>query len=224
MQNAPTPGLRVGYVPGVILTKWRRVWAERFPGVPLETVEVAEPDQRRVLDADVDLVFARLPLDEDGLHVIRLWEERPVVWVAKDHPISLYDEITLADLADENVIEHADEFGIDLVALGEAVLRVPMSVAREHSRRDLAYRPVTDAEPTTIALVWRRDNEHPLIQEFVGIVRGRTANSSRTAQERGGATPKLPPKPRAQAQPRPRRPRSSPPGGRRGGRGRPRGG
>ncbi len=64
---------------------------------------------------------------------------------------------------------------------------VPLSVARTHSRRDLIHRPVTDAEPTTIALAWLVDNPNELIEEFIGIVRGRTANSSRTAASRGSA-------------------------------------
>lgn len=180
------PALHVGFVPGVILTKWRRIWAERLPGTPLEVVEVAERDQRRVLDAhEVDLCFVRLPVDAVGLHVIRLYDELPVVWVAKDHPVAAFDEVTTADLASERVLDEVDRRSIDLVAMEEAVLRVPQSVARSHSRRDLVYRPVTDAPVTTVALAWRADNENPLIDEFIGIVRGRTANSSRTVQERG---------------------------------------
>jgi hypothetical protein len=69
---------------------------------------------------------------------------------------------------------------------------VPQSVARSHSRRDLVYRPVTDAEPTTIALAWLVDNPNELIEEFIGIVRGRTANSSRTAATRPAAPEKKP--------------------------------
>ena len=67
--------------------------------------------------------------------------------------------------------------------------------------RDRTHRPITDAEPTTIALLWRADHDNRLIQEFIGIVRGRTANSSRTNQER--ATP--PPEPRKPARTRVRR-------------------
>jgi hypothetical protein len=70
----------------------------------------------------------------------------------------------------------------------------------------VVYRPVTDAEPTTIALAWRIDNPNELIEEFVGIVRGRTANSSRTAAARAAK------KPAAPEQKRPRRPDKPKPG------------
>lgn len=175
----------MGFVPGVTLTKWRGIWRERLPRVPLKVVEVAESDARSILEAaGADLCFARLPVDTTGLHAIRLWDETPVAWVAKDHPIALFDEVTLADLSGETVLDADDDVSLSRVAVGEAVLRVPQSVARSRSRRDLAHRPITDAEPTTIALLWRVDNDNPLIDEFIGIVRGRTANSARTAQER----------------------------------------
>lgn len=210
--DAARQRLVVGHVRGVNPAKWRAIWADRFPRVPLDVVEVPDADARSVLDAGaaarsgdgvagavgdpgnapssvtVDLVFARLPVDVEGLHRIVLWDEVPAAWVAKDHPVALFDEVTLADLAGETVLTEVDPDSMSQVAVGEAVLLVPQSVARAASRRDLAYRPVTDAEPTTIALLWRRDDENPLIDEFVGIVRGRTANSSRTMAERTART------------------------------------
>ena len=185
--SAEGAGLRVGFVPGVTLTRWRRAWGERLPRVPLAVVEVPEADQRRALDSgEVDLCLVRLPLATDGLHLIRLYDEVAVAWVAKDHPLALFDEVTLADLDGEDILRDPDAASVARVVAEEAVLLVPMSVARSHSRRDLAYRPVTDAPPTAVALAWRVDRENPWIDEFVGIVRGRTANSSRTARERTG--------------------------------------
>ncbi len=179
------PRLRVGFVLGVTLTKWTTIWRERYRSVPLEVVEVAQHDQRRVLDdGEVDLCFVRQPIEVEGLHLIPLYEEAPVVWVSKEHPIAAFDEVTMADLADETVLTEADASGINQVAIEIAVLRVPMSIARTHSRRDLTYRPVTDADPTRIGLAWRAENPHPLTDEFIGVVRGRTAQSSRTQQER----------------------------------------
>ncbi|MFT3860929.1 LysR substrate-binding domain-containing protein [Micropruina sp.] len=183
--STPPDGLRVGHVPGVTLTKWTSVWAERFRRTPLLVVEVPEVDQRQALDDGlVDLCFVRLPIDTDGLHLIRLYEEAPVVWVSKEHPIAAFDEVTQADLAGETVLIQADAESINRVALEIAVLRVPMSIARGGSRRDLAYRRVTDAPGTVIGLAWRADQPHPLTDEFIGVVRGRSATSSRTAQER----------------------------------------
>lgn len=203
--TSTTAPLRIGFVPGVTLTKWRRVWDERFPRDPLEVVEVADAEQRRALVVgDVDMCFVRRPIDTDGLHLIPLYDEVVVAWAAKEHPVAAFEEVTLADLADENVLDDYGQISIDAAAAEAAVLRVPMSIARMHNRRDLVYRPITDAAPSPVGLAWRQDNEHPSIEEFIGVVRGRTVNSSRTAAARS-----TPPKPRP-AQSRPRRPRPSP--------------
>lgn len=170
------------------LTKWERIWRERYPRVPLEVHDVGTDDQRRVvIDHVVDMCFARLPIDRVGLHAIPLYSEVPVVWLSPDHPLATFDTLVTADLAGEKVCHDIDQGSIDLATASAAVLRVPMSVARSRSRRDLVYRPVTDAAPTTVALVWRVDDDNELLDEFIGVVRGRTVNSSRSAQTRTAA-------------------------------------
>ena len=174
-------GLTVGFVEGVTLTKWRRIWAERYPRHPLEVVEIAQAAVLSALDqGQLDMCFARLPLDRDRLQVIPLYAETPVVVARKDHPIAAFDEIILADLADEPTIEADDPHAVDLVAGGTGVLLVPQSIARSHSRRDLVYRPISDGTPTQVGLAWLVGNPSDLIDDFIGVVRGRTVNSSRS--------------------------------------------
>lgn len=184
--------LRIGRVPGVTLTKWERIWRERFPRVPLEVVDVGVEEQRRVLaEGIVDMCFVRLPIERDGLHAIPLYSEVPVAWLSKDHPLAELEELTSADLADDNLIRDADPASVELATYSAAVLLVPLSVARSRSRRDLVHRPVTDAPPTTVALVWRVDADNQLLDEFIGVVRGRTVNSSRTEKARADAKRRL---------------------------------
>ncbi|SDT42168.1 LysR substrate binding domain-containing protein [Friedmanniella luteola] len=189
------PTLRVGHVPGVTVSKWRRIWAERFPRLGLDVVAVDEADQHAALTGEVvDLCFVRLPLEDPGLHLIPLWTEQRVVVAPKDHPVAVFDAVTLADLADEDVLEgFAGDEALDLVAGGAGVVYLPQAVARAASRKDLVHRPVTDAAPTQIGLAWLRENPHEMIEEFVGIVRGRTANSSRSSQASAAAPEKKPP-------------------------------
>lgn len=177
-------GLRIGHVPGVTLTKWRRIWGDRFRE-PLDVLAVSEREQKSIVDeGEVDLCFVRLPIGRDGLHLIPLYDEVAVIWLSKDHVLSVLDEITEADLEGERVIADAEPESVELATYSAAVLRVPMSIARSGSRKDLVHRPLVGAEPTTIGLAWRVDNENTLIDEFIGVVRGRKANSSRTEQER----------------------------------------
>ncbi|OQS15529.1 LysR family transcriptional regulator [Nocardia donostiensis] len=188
------PGLRVGFVPGVTVTKWERIWRERFPDIPLEMTPVAGADQLAALRTGrVDMCFVRLPIDRADLSVIPLYHEVAVVVVPKEHPISLFTEVATADLADEPTQDSSDlddaAMTIELVAAGVGAAIVPHSIARLHARRDVVYRPVTDAAPTQIALAWPAAATTETVEEFVGVVRGRSAHSSRSpsARKAGGA-------------------------------------
>ncbi|WP_280457492.1 LysR family transcriptional regulator [Nocardia carnea] len=193
----PAP-LRVGFVPGVTVTKWERIWGQRFPDTALELVAVAQADQEAALRAGlVDMCFVRLPIDRTGMNAIPLYRELPVVVVPKDHEISLFDEVGMADLAGERLQDTADidaaKSALELVAAGVGVAIVPHSIARLHHRRDLVYRTVTDADDTQIALAWLSDQAGDSIEEFIGIVRGRSEHSSRSpAAKRAEPEPRKP--------------------------------
>jgi hypothetical protein len=68
---------------------------------------------------------------------------------------------------------------VELVAAGIGLLVVPQFLARLHHRRDLTYRPVVDAPESGVAHSWPEDATTDLVEDFIGIVRGRTVNSTR---------------------------------------------
>lgn len=195
MTGVSTP-LRVGFVTGATPDKWARTWRERSR-MPLELVPLAEAEQEQGLrDGSLDMALVRLPVEDPGLHCIRLYDELPVVVAGAEHFVAAAEEVTLADLVDEQLVRpHASGWrpraeqldwpamsereAIETVAAGTGVVIVPMSVARLHHRRDVVHRRVADLEPTTIALVWRVDRDDATTQAFVGVVRGRSVGSSR---------------------------------------------
>jgi DNA-binding transcriptional LysR family regulator len=188
---------RVGFVTGATPDKWVRVWRQRSPRAPLELVPVEQVGQEEgVRSGDLDMCLVRLPIDRDGLHCIPLYDEVPVAVMGAEHVLTLLDEVSLDDLADEQLLlphvsgwtPSAEQLpwppmsvkdAVEAVAGGTGVLVVPMAVARLHNRKDATYRPVVDLPPTTVGLAWRTDNEDPRVQTFIGIVRGRTERSSR---------------------------------------------
>ncbi|MFB6817187.1 LysR family substrate-binding domain-containing protein [Streptomyces sp. NPDC056347] len=195
-----TPSFRLAYVPGVTPGKWARIWNERLPDVPLTLLGVAAAEASDVLrgrDADAGLV--RLPVDRTALSAIPLYTETTVVVVPKDHAIAAAEEVSVAELADEIVLHPLDDTlewerlpgrpaierpattadAVELVAAGIGVLVVPQSLARLHHRKDLTYRPVPDAPGSSVVLSWPEDETTDLVEEFIGIVRGRTVNSTR---------------------------------------------
>ena len=189
---------RVGFVTGATPDKWARAWRDRRRREPLELVPVTEAAQEEGLrDGSLDMCLVRLPVDRGTLHCIPLYDEVPVVVVPLDHLVTAADEVTLADLADEQlVLPHPSGWtpdapqlnfpsmevkeAIEVVASGTGVVVVPLSVARLHHRKDVTTRPVADLPPSTIGLAWRLDRDDEQVQAFIGIVRGRTANSSRS--------------------------------------------
>ncbi|KND43517.1 LysR substrate-binding domain-containing protein [Streptomyces stelliscabiei] len=195
-----SPSFRLAYVPGVTPTKWVRIWNERLPDVPLTLLQVSPAEAFGLLrDGGADAGFVRLPVDRDDLSAIPLYTETTVVVVPQDHVVAAVDEVTTGDLADEVVLHPLDDTlgwerppgepaferpattadAIELVAAGIGLLVVPQSLARLHHRKDLTYRPVTDAPESRVALSWPQDATTDLVEDFIGIVRGRTVNSSR---------------------------------------------
>ncbi|MEU7562499.1 LysR family substrate-binding domain-containing protein [Streptomyces eurythermus] len=195
-----SPSFRLAYVPGVTPAKWVRIWNERLPGIPLTLVQVPAAEAPGLLRAgEADAGFVRLPVDRTYFSAIPLYTETTVVVVPKDHLITAAEEVTLADLADEVLLHPLDDVfdweappgepaferpattpdAIELVAANIGLLVVPQSLARLYHRRDLTYRPVVDAPQSSIALSWPEEATTDLVEDFIGIVRGRTVNSTR---------------------------------------------
>ncbi|WP_263120401.1 LysR family transcriptional regulator substrate-binding protein [Cellulomonas sp. RIT-PI-Y] len=193
---------RLALTPGMQPTAWTRTWADRLPDRPLDLVQVTDAEAGTVLlNGTADAALLRLPVDRDRLHAIPLFTEVTVLVLPKDHLLTALDRITPADLVEETLITPADDVlrwtdppgepsllptpettadAVELVAAGVGLLAVPMSLARLHHRKDLTYRPLIDAPDSQAALAWTRAREDdPLIEELIGIIRGRTANSSR---------------------------------------------
>jgi DNA-binding transcriptional LysR family regulator len=147
----------------------------------------------------VDVALLRPPADTSGLAVIPLYEETTVAVVPTDHILTAVDTITAADLDGEPMLLPLDDVvawaaapGIqvghrpettknatELVAAGIGVLIVPQSLARLYHRKDLTYRPIADAPTCPVALAFPEGPQPALVEEFIGMVRGRKPGSSR---------------------------------------------
>ncbi|TDV57452.1 LysR family substrate-binding domain-containing protein [Actinophytocola oryzae] len=195
-----SPSFRLAYVPGVTPGKWVRIWQEREPGVPLILDQVPAADAVGTLrDRAADAALLRLPVDRTGLSAIPLYTETTVVVLPKDHLLTAADEVSEEDLGDAVVLHPRDDTldwarppgrealdrpattadAVELVAAGVGLLVVPQSLARLHHRRDLTYRPVGFAPESGVALAWLADETTDLMEQLIGIVRGRTVNSTR---------------------------------------------
>ena len=144
-----------------------------------------------------ELPVVILPVD----HVLTVLDEVPVEELAEEFllqpasDIPAYEEVSRAwrENAGRIVPEGLnDKETIELVAAGVGLYIVPMSIARFYHRKDLTYRPVAGLDLYPVHLVWprapkgepRSEELEALLQDFIGIVRGRTATSDRGSETR----------------------------------------
>ena len=144
-----------------------------------------------------ELPVVILPVD----HVLTVLDEVPVEELAEEFllqpasDIPAYEEVsrTWRESAGRIVPEGlTDKETIELVAAGVGLYIVPMSIARFYHRKDLTYRPVAGLDTYPVHLVWprapkgepRSEELEALLQDFIGIVRGRTATSERGSETR----------------------------------------
>ena len=176
------------------------------PENPFAHMSIVRPD-REPASADGDkyhsirlyeeLPVVILPVD----HVLTVLDEVPVEEFAEEFllqpasDIPAYEEVSRAwrESAGRIVPEGlTDKETIELVAAGVGLYIVPMSIARFYHRKDLTYRPVAGLDLYPVHLVWprapkgepRSEELEALLQDFIGIVRGRTATSDRGSETR----------------------------------------
>ncbi|PPH09375.1 LysR family transcriptional regulator [Rathayibacter sp. AY1C1] len=208
------PVLAVALVPGVTPTKWTRVWGQRRSDLPLRITVVAERDQEQaLLDGRAQLSFVRGDVSSSALSSIHLYDEQPVAVVGREHALAAADELDVAELAGEHLLQDPEDVpewaavaeeladgsrrplprmaglddAVEQVAAGVGVLIVPQSVARVHSRKDVTAVPVTGVAPSSVRLAWVTGDKGDDVEDFIGVVRGRSANTTRGT----AATPKV---------------------------------
>ncbi len=181
---------RVGFVEGAMPDKWARTWRERRRD-PIELVPVSQAEQEDGMrSGSLDMALVRLPIDRDGLHCIPLYDEVAVAVAASRPHLAAADEVVHADMRRATRWtgrRSRPRTRWPVVANGDGVAVMPMSLARLHHRKDAIYRPVTDLPPDHGRSGLAVDNDDERVQTFIGIVRGRT-DAARASRPRARAT------------------------------------
>lgn len=180
------PALRLVVAVGLNPGKWARIWSERYPGEPVVVSPAADADVvAAVRSRAADLALVREPFDREGLHAIELFAETPVVVLPHEHAFADEAALSVADLADEQLLleprvlgwrERAADAGIEpeavwladdeaaaigMVPSTEGVVVTPMSVARLLDRKDVRHVAIADLPRIPVFLVWSRELAEP---------------------------------------------------------------
>ncbi len=194
-------------------------FGERLPPVDVSVRELLLGSIDDVLDGRVDVAFTRLLPGQTELEVEILAHESRMVALAPAHPLSARKSLIFADLKDESFIVNpavpthgaparwlAEQRShglpgriatqsasvqeiLTLVAAGRGVCLVPSAVSAHYPRADVAYVPVTDAEPAVVSLAWRPGRVGPNVEAFIHTARQVAASRADALSQPGAAGP-----------------------------------
>lgn len=226
--------LTLSFVTGTEPGKWFDRFRDRTRHGRLEAFE-SEDSLAALIDGRAQLALVRLPsqqLDAEKFHVVELYQEDKGVALPKDSELTLIEgEVKLADLAGQIMNYRIPDHGeVDVAAVREAlqivaanvgVVIAPKPLLKVLSRKLVVPRQLKDESvpATRIALVWHQDADSDAIQDFVGIAKGRTVNSSRQVAPKRSAREKTLAKQARRTAEKPAKKSSGGRGGNRGGKG-----
>jgi DNA-binding transcriptional LysR family regulator len=217
-------------MPGLIVTAAVRAMLGLHPQLTVNVLRTSWDDQTDVLhDGRADVSYVRLPVDQSGLQVRALLAEPRVAMLPAGHRLAGKDTITIADLADEHLLQDPDavpewrdiatemrirrrrapvfrtvEEKLEHVAAGHGVVLLPLSTAVFYTRPDVTYSYVSDIPPNQVCLAWDATRRSRLIQDFAAVAADHPPVASRVEPDRvSPSQPQTPPQIPAQAASRP---------------------
>jgi DNA-binding transcriptional LysR family regulator len=140
--------------------------------------------------------IVRLPIEARGLSLRPMYADPRVVALRADHRLAGKESITIADLADEHLLQDPDavpewrdvaielregtspgyphfssiEEKLEHVAAGRGIAIIPVSTATYYNRPDVTHLPVEDLGPNQVSLAWIASRRSRTITEFADIV------------------------------------------------------
>lgn len=183
----------VGVMPGLLATAAVRKFEAAEPLFRARVVQVGWADQVDVVRrGDVDVVYAREPLDHHGLGTAALLEEPRVALLPTDDPLASQESVRLADLGTRRLLQDPQtvpewyavatveqrsaasrkmastvEEKLERVAAQEGFVILPRSTTAFYRRPDVRVVPIEDIAPGQVTLIWDAATANPARDAFV---------------------------------------------------------
>lgn len=191
-----TKTFSIGFMPGITVTAAVRAFTAAHPDRTVELLRTSWHDQAEVLrDGRADVSIVRLPIDQQGLTVRRLFDEPRVAMLPADHRLAGKAGIKIGDLADEHLLQDPDavpewrdvavelrnrtagrvpvfqnvEEKLEHVAAGTGISVLPLSTAGFYTRPDVVAVPIEDIGPSQVALAWSASRRSRAVYSFVEL-------------------------------------------------------
>jgi DNA-binding transcriptional LysR family regulator len=187
--------LRIGYAwsaAGRHTLDFQRRWATLSPGTDLQFVRT-NTATGGLAEGACDIAIMRTPPDPRRFDHAIVGLERRYCAMAADDPWAARRSIRLAEISERTVVtdqgtgtttldlwpadarpaaEHTRDIEdwLTVIATGRCVGVTAEATVARYPRPDVVYRPLRDAPPIPVCLVWWRDDPHPAAATAVGLL------------------------------------------------------
>ncbi|MFG3257185.1 LysR family transcriptional regulator [Streptomyces sp. NPDC048172] len=168
--------LVVAFSAGLPVSDAIRAFTARRPDVEIDVFPLPWAERDAPLrDGRAHVGHLRRPFDDSGLHTVPVGHDTKVACLPASHPLAGRGTVTTADLDGEPVLDVRArrkvslEEKFELIASGQGIAHVPVSVAASYSRPDLVFLPVTDAPPVETCLAAPETGLTTSVREFLEI-------------------------------------------------------
>jgi DNA-binding transcriptional LysR family regulator len=190
----PTIAVRIGVMPGLLATAAAAAFEAVDPSYRAVVTQIGWTDQVELIRrGDVDVVYAREPIDHHGLGTAALLEEPRDIVVHCSYSLAGRSSVRLADLADKRLLQDPSsvpewyaiatpeqrrvslgsgaprtmEQKLELVAAGAGFAVLPRSTTEFYRRPDVCVIPIEDIGPSRVILIWDAATTNPARDDFV---------------------------------------------------------
>jgi DNA-binding transcriptional LysR family regulator len=187
--------LRIGYAWSALgrhTLAFQRQWAAQHPETDLQLVRV-NSSSAGLAEGACDMAVVRRALDDRRFDSALVGLERRLCALAADDPLARRRSVRLADLSGRTLLidrrtgtttpelwppdarpateeTHDVDDWLTVIATGRGVGMTAEATANQYPRPGIVYRPVRDAEPVAVRLVWWRDDPHPATQAVMELL------------------------------------------------------
>lgn len=181
----------VGVMPGLLATAAAAAFEAEDQARRAVVVQVGWAEQIEVIRrGEVDVVYAREPIDHHGLGTAPLLEEPRVVVLPVSDPLAKKRSVRLADLASRRLLQdpatvpewyaiatpehrragqtaHTVEEKLEHVAAREGFVILPRSTTAFYRRPDVRVLPIQDVGPSQVTLIWDAATDNAARDAFI---------------------------------------------------------
>ncbi|MFJ8696782.1 LysR family transcriptional regulator [Streptomyces roseolilacinus] len=172
-------------------TEFQRRWLEQHPETDLRLIRHNTPTGG-LAEGLCDLAVIRAPIDLKPWAHVQIGQEARYAALASDDPWARRRSIRLAEIPgrtlaidrrtgttalnlwpeqDRPAVEYTHDIDdwLAAIASGRCIGLTPQATAAQYRRDGIIYRPLRDAEPVPVHLIWRPHSPHPATHAAIAL-------------------------------------------------------